>query len=61
MIEMGRVWYAIGIVGTVILIGIWAVTRIPGNPIIGRGGSINEMAITIEVFQICIHCNISCN
>jgi hypothetical protein len=36
--------------GTVILIGIWAVTRIPDNPIIGRGGPINKMVITIEVF-----------
>lgn len=48
----GRVWYAIGIAGTVILIGIWAVTRLPDNPITGRGGPISEMAIAIEVFQI---------
>ena len=27
-------------------------TRIPGNPITGRGGPISEMAIAIEVFQI---------
>lgn len=48
----GRLWYAIGIAGTVILIGIWAITRIPDNPITGRGGPICEMAITIEVLQI---------
>jgi hypothetical protein len=48
----GRVWYAIGIAGTVILIGIWVITRIPDNPITGRGGPISEMAIAIEVFQI---------
>lgn len=48
----GRVWYAIGIAGTVILIGIWAVTRLPDNPITSRGGPISEMAIAIEVFQI---------
>lgn len=48
----GRVWYAIGIAGTVVLIGIWAVTRLPDNPITGRGGPISEMAIAIEVFQI---------
>ena len=48
----GRVWYCIGIVGTIILIIIWATTRMPGNPITGRGGPISEMAITVEIFQI---------
>lgn len=48
----GGVWYAVGIGGTVILIGMWAITRIPDNPITGRGGSISEMAIATEVFQI---------
>ena len=48
----GRVWYAIGIGGTVILIGMWAITRVPDNPITGRGGPISEMAIATEVFQI---------
>jgi hypothetical protein len=38
--------------GTIILIIIWAITRMPGNPITGRGGPISEMAIAIEVFQI---------
>jgi hypothetical protein len=47
-----RIWYYIGIVGTIILIIMWAMTRIPGNPITGRGGPISEMAIAIEVFQI---------
>lgn len=48
----GRIWYAVGIVGTVILIGLWVITRIPDNPITGRGGPINERAIAVEVFQI---------
>jgi hypothetical protein len=48
----GRVWYAVGIVGTVILIGLWVITRIPDNPITGRGGPISERAIAVEVFQI---------
>ena len=48
----GRIWYYIGIAGTIILIIMYAVTRVPGNPITGRGGPINEMAIAIEVFQI---------
>ncbi|MGA9318180.1 MAG: hypothetical protein WBV84_08990 [Nitrososphaeraceae archaeon] len=48
----GRIWYAIGIAGTVILIGIWVITRIPDNPITGRGGPVSELAIATEVFQI---------
>jgi hypothetical protein len=46
------VWYYVGIGGTLTLILIWAITRFPGNPINGRGGSIGETAIAIEVFQI---------
>ena len=48
----GRIWYYIGIAGTIVLIIMWVMTRAPGNPIIGRGGPISEMAIAIEVFQI---------
>lgn len=48
----GRVWYYIGIAGTIILIIVWAMTRMPGNPITGRGGTINEIGIAIQVFQI---------
>jgi hypothetical protein len=48
----GRIWYYIGIAGTIVLIIMWAMTRIPGNPITGRGGPISEMAIAIEVFQV---------
>jgi peptidoglycan/LPS O-acetylase OafA/YrhL len=47
----GRVWYGIGIVGTLVLIAIWMITRIDGNPITGRGGMINEMGITVETMQ----------
>jgi hypothetical protein len=31
---------------------MWAITRVPGNPITGRGGPISDMGIAIEVFQI---------
>jgi len=48
----GWIWYVIGIAGTVVLIGIWVVTRIPDNPITGRGGPISQMAIATEIFQI---------
>lgn len=48
----GRTWYFIGIGGTIILIIMWAITRIPGNSITGRGGPISEMGIAVEIFQI---------
>jgi hypothetical protein len=31
---------------------MWVITRIPDNPITGRGGPISEMAIATEMFQI---------
>ena len=46
-----KVWYYVGIAGTVIFMMIWVVARFPGNPINGRGGPIGEMAIVVEVFQ----------
>jgi hypothetical protein len=30
---------------------IWAITRMLGNPITGRGGGVNEMAIAVEAMQ----------
>ena len=48
----GKIWYYIGIAGTIVLIIMWVMTRAPDNPITGRGGPISEMAIAIEVFQI---------
>jgi hypothetical protein len=48
----GIPWYAIGIAGTIVFMALWIITRIPGNPITGRGGPAgNPIAITIEVFQ----------
>ncbi len=47
----GRVWYGVGVIGTLVLIAIWIITRIPGNPITGRGGTVNEMGIAVEAMQ----------
>jgi hypothetical protein len=47
-----KVWYYVGIGGTLTLILIWVITRFPGNPINGRGGSIGETAVAVEVFQV---------
>ena len=48
----GRVWDYIGIAGTLAFIAIWAITRLPDNPITGRAGRIGDSAIIIEIFQI---------
>jgi hypothetical protein len=50
--KWGRVWYYVGIGGTIVLIALYAITRMPGNPITGRGGPISPMALAIEVFQV---------
>ncbi|HKU49871.1 MAG TPA: hypothetical protein VJP79_07970 [Nitrososphaera sp.] len=50
--KWGMPLYAIGIAGTIVLIAIWVTTRMPGNPITGRGGMINEMGIAVEAMQI---------
>lgn len=48
----GMKWNCIGIGGTIVLIAIWAITRMPGNPITGRGGGVNTMAILVESFEV---------
>jgi hypothetical protein len=48
----GIPWYTIGITGTIVFMALWVITRMPDNPITGRGGPAgNPIAITIEVFQ----------
>jgi hypothetical protein len=50
--KWGKSWYAAGIGGTAALVLIWVITRMPGNPITGRGGGVNEMAVAVEATQI---------
>lgn len=50
--KWGRVWYAIGIVGTVAFIGIWGITRLQGNPITGRGFNIGINDSIVEIMQV---------
>jgi hypothetical protein len=47
----GLGWYNVGIGGTIVLIVLFVITRMPDNPITGRGGPISPMAIAIEVLQ----------
>jgi hypothetical protein len=49
--KWGRVWYSVGIAGTVAFALIWVITRMPDNPITGRAGQVNEMAIAVESMQ----------
>ena len=47
----GLGWYYVGIGGTIVLIVLFVITRMPDNPINGRGGPISPMAIAIEILQ----------
>ena len=47
----GLPWYYVGIGGTIVLIILYAITRMPDNPITGRGGPVSPMALAIEVMQ----------
>ncbi|HET7147856.1 MAG TPA: hypothetical protein VFI73_05085 [Candidatus Nitrosopolaris sp.] len=48
----GRPWYYFGLGGTIVLIGMWVITRVP-NPITnGRALSINSLSIVTELFEI---------
>jgi hypothetical protein len=49
--KWGLPWYLIGIGGTIILIVLFVITRMPGNPITGRGGPVSPLGLAIEVFQ----------
>jgi hypothetical protein len=47
----GLPWYYVGIGGTIVLMVLFAITRMPDNPITGRGGPINPMGLAIELLQ----------
>jgi len=60
LFRWGRKWYAAGIAGTAALMILWTVTRIPGNPITGRGAPVS-FGVYDEIFQaafIAITCGI---
>jgi hypothetical protein len=49
--KWGLPWYLIGIGGTIVLIALFAITRMPDNPITGRGGPVSPLGLAIEVMQ----------
>src|ERR671933_2217154 len=42
----GRIWYYIGIAGNIGFIILYFVTRLPGNPVNGRGGDVDIVDMT---------------
>jgi hypothetical protein len=48
---MGKTWYYVGIAGTIILIIIFFITRVPNPVTEGRALRVNNMGIAIEIFQ----------
>jgi hypothetical protein len=47
----GRPWYLVGIGGTAVLMAMYFITRMPGNPITGRGAPVNAMGAATEVAE----------
>ena len=47
----GLPWYYVGIGGTIVLMILYVITRMPDNPITARGGPVSPMALAIEVLQ----------
>jgi hypothetical protein len=48
----GKVWYYVGIAGNVAFILLYVITRIPGNPVNGRGGDVDIIDLTCEFAQV---------
>jgi magnesium-transporting ATPase (P-type) len=50
--KWGLPWYLVGIGGTIVLIILFVITRLPDNPISGRAFPTSPMAAAIEVMQV---------
>ncbi|HEY7078403.1 MAG TPA: hypothetical protein VH500_01800 [Nitrososphaeraceae archaeon] len=48
----GKLWYYIGIAGNVGFIVLYVITLFPGNPINGRGGTVEITAVICESGQV---------
>jgi uncharacterized membrane protein HdeD (DUF308 family) len=48
----GRPWYYIGIAGNVGFIILYVITRFPGNPVTGRGGTVHPVDMVCELAQV---------
>jgi uncharacterized membrane protein HdeD (DUF308 family) len=48
----GKPWYYVGIAGNVGFIILYVITLFPGNPVTGRGGNVDTIAMTCELAQV---------
>ena len=48
----GRIWYYIGIAGNIAFIILYVVSRLPGNPVTGRGGDVDATDMICELAQV---------
>jgi len=51
MRRWGRPWYYFGLGGTIVLIALWAITRVPNSITHGKALPVNSMSIVTEVFE----------
>lgn len=48
----GKIWYYVGIIGNIGFILFYIITRIPGNPVTGRGGDTDNIDLVCEFAQL---------
>jgi hypothetical protein len=48
----GRIWYYVGIAGNIAFIILYVITRLPGNPVNGRGGDVDAVDTICEIAQV---------
>src|SRR5215469_5025198 len=48
----GKPWYYIGIAGNIGFIILYIITRLPGNPVTGRGGTVDPVDMVCEIAQV---------
>ena len=53
--QWGRPWYYVGIVGNIAFIALYMVTRVPGNPVSGRGGDVDVVAMVCGTSAGCVY------
>jgi hypothetical protein len=49
--QWGKLWYYVGLGGTIVLMILYIMTRVP-NPITGRALSVNEMGIVTMMLEV---------
>ena len=47
--KWGRVWYGVGIADILVLMAIWTISGMPGNPLTGRGACFSAFLMRLLV------------